>query len=123
MGATHVTVRITNPAEPDRFWEGLFLVDTGATDSLVPRQHLEAIGLQPRGRRTYELADGSELAVDVTVAEIEFMGEVVGGTVIYGESNAEPLLGLTALESVGIEVDPVSQRLKRLPAVRLKGLV
>ena len=51
------------------------------------------------------------------------MGEVVGGTVIYGESNAEPLLGLTALESVGIEVDPVSQRLKRLPAVRLKGLV
>ena len=48
MGATHVTVRITNPAEPDRFWEGLFLVDTGATDSLVPRQHLEAIGLQPR---------------------------------------------------------------------------
>ena len=123
MGATHVTVRITNPAEPDRFWEGLFLVDTGATDSHVPRQHLEAIGLQPRGRRTYELADGSELAVDVTVAEIEFMGEVVGGTVIYGESNAEPLLGLTALESVGIEVDPVSQRLKRLPAVRLKGLV
>ncbi len=123
MGATQVTVRITNPAEPDRFWEGLFLVDTGATDSLVPRQHLEAIGLQPRGRRTYELADGSELAVDVTVAEIEFMGEVVGGTVIYGESNAEPLLGVTALESVGIEVDPVSQRLKRLPAVRLKGLV
>ena len=123
MGATHVTVRITNPAEPDRFWEELFLVDTGATDSLVPRQHLEAIGLQPRGRRTYELADGSELAVDVTVAEIEFMGEVVGGTVIYGESNAEPLLGVTALESVGIEVDPVSQQLKRLPAVRLKGLV
>ena len=123
MGATQVTVRITNPAEPDRFWEGLFLVDTGATDSLVPRQHLEAIGLQPRGRRTYELADGSELAVDVAVAEIEFMGEVVGGTVIFGESNAEPLLGLTALESVGIEVDPVSQRLKRLPAVRLKGVV
>ena len=30
MGATHVTVRITNPADEDRFWEGLFLVDTGA---------------------------------------------------------------------------------------------
>ena len=122
MGATHVTVRITNPAEPDRFWEGLFLVDTAATDSLVPRPHLEAIGLEPRGRRRCELADGSLLAVDVTVAEIEFMGEVVGGTVIFGQANAEPLLGLTALESVGIEVDPLNQRLKRLPAVRLKGL-
>lgn len=122
MGATHVTVRITNPADPDKFWEGIFLVDTGATDSLVPRPHLEAIGLEPRGQRVYELADGSELVLDVTVAEIEFMGEVVGGTIIMGADGAEPLLGVTALESVGIEVDPVNQRLKRLPAVRLKGV-
>ena len=123
MGATHVTVRITNPADSDRYWEGLFLVDTGATDSLVPRPHLEAIGLEPRGRRVYELADGRELVVDVTAAVIEFMGEFVGGTVIFGDADAEPLLGVTALESVGIEVDPVNQRLKRLPAVRLKGMV
>lgn len=123
MGATHVTVRITNPAEPDRFWEGLFLVDTGATDSLVPRPHLEAIGLKPKGRRTYQLADGSDLVLDVTTADIEFMGEIVGGTIIFGEADAEALLGVTALESVGIEVDPLNQRLKRLPAVRLKGLV
>ena len=122
MGATHVTVRITNPAAPDRFREALFLVGTGATDSLVPRPHLEAIGLEPRGQRVYELADGSELVLDVTVAEIEFMGEIVGGTVIMGADDAEPLLGVTALESVGIEVDPLNQRLKRLPAVRLKGL-
>lgn len=46
----------------------------------------------------------------------------VGGTVIFGEPDTEPLLGVTALESVGIEVDPVNQRLKRLPAVRLKAL-
>ena len=31
-------------------------------------------------------------------------------------------MGVTALESVGIEVDPRNQTLKRLPAVRLKGL-
>lgn len=123
MGATHVTVRITNPATPDRFWEGLFLVDTGATDSLVPRPHLEAIGLKPEGKRVYELADGSEIAVDITVAKIEFMGEIVGGTIVIGADDAEPLLGVTALASVGIEIDPVNQRLKRRPAVRLKGMV
>ena len=122
MGATHVTVAIRNPADPERCWEALFLVDTGATDSLVPRPHLDAIGLKPRGKRVYELADGSEITMDVTVAEIEFMGETVGGTVLYGAPDAEPLLGVTALESVGIEVDPLNQRLKRLPAVRLKGV-
>ena len=77
MGATHVTVRITNPADSDRYWEGLFLVDTGATDSLVPRPHLEAIGPRaPEGKRVYELADGSEIAVDVAVAKIEVHGRV-----------------------------------------------
>ena len=35
---------------------------------------------------------------------------------------AEPILGVTALESVGIEVDPQNQRLKRMPATRLKPI-
>ena len=122
MGATQVTVTIRNPAELHKTWEGLFLVDAGTTDSLVPRQHLESIGLIPKGQRVYELADGSEIRMDITTADIEFMGEIVGGTVLFGEANTEPLLGVTALESVGIEVDPLNQRLKRLPAVRLKSL-
>lgn len=122
MGATHVTVTIRNPAEPDRTWEGLFLVDTGATDSLVPGPHLEAIGLKRDGKRIYQLADGTDIAMDITVARIEFMGDFVGGTILFGPPNAEPLLGVTALESVGIEIDPLNQRLKRLPSVRLKSL-
>ena len=122
MGATHVTVTIRNPAESERTWEGPFLVDTGATDSLVPRPHLEAIGLQPKGQRVYALADGSETRLDVTSADIEFMGDFTAGAIIFGAADAEPLLGVTALESAGIEVDPVNQRLKRLPAVRLKRM-
>ena len=122
MGATYVDVTIRNPADPQRNWTGKFLVDTGAFDSLVPRTHLEAIGLQPRGRREYVLADGRAIALDITVAEIEFEGEIVGGTIIYGDDDVEPLLGVTALESGGFEVDPRSERLKRLPVVLLKGV-
>lgn len=58
--------------------------------------------------------------MEIAVAQIEFMGEVIGATVIFGKDDVEPILGMTALESVGIEVDPRNQRLKRLPAVRLK---
>ena len=121
MGITQVTASVRNPARPQKVWEGLFFVDTGAVDCLIPCKHLRALGLKPRGKRVYELADGSEVTLDVTVAEVEFMGERVGATVIYGADDAEPILGVTALESVGIEVDPRSQRIKRLPAVRLKG--
>ena len=122
MGATCVEVTIRNPAMPERTWTGPFLVDTGAFDSLVPRSRLEAIGLQPRSSREYTLADGRCISLEITVAEIEFEGERVGGTVVYhGDEDAEPLLGVTALESGGFEVDPRSERLKRLPAVLLKS--
>lgn len=123
MGTTYVDVTIRNPADRRRNWTGKFLVDTGAFDSLVPRQHLEEIGLQPRGRRDYVLANGKSTVLDITVAEIEFEGEIVGGTIIYGEEDAQPLLGVTALESGGFEVDPRSEELKRLPGVLLKKLV
>ena len=69
------------------------------------------------------LADGKPVVLDVTIAEIEFEGEVVGGTIVYGDDGAEPLLGVTALESGGFEVDPRNEELKRLPAVLLKKLV
>ena len=61
------------------------------------------------------------MELDVTTADIEVMGEVTAGPVVVGDDEAEPLLGVTVLESVGIEIDPRNQRLKKLPAVRLKA--
>ncbi|OIP36674.1 clan AA aspartic protease [Candidatus Desantisbacteria bacterium CG2_30_40_21] len=122
MGMTYVTTAIVNPGDSEKRWEGLFLVDTGVIDCMAPGKYLREIGIEPMGKRTYELADGTELHMDVGVARIEFMGEFVGSTIIFGKDDIEPILGVTALESVGIEVDPQNQRLKRLPAVRLKKM-
>lgn len=122
MGITHVDVTVRNPAQRARSWTGSFLVDTGAIDSLAPRRNLEAIGLVPTGRRVYATADGREVEMDIALGELEIMGELSGGVIAFGDEGAEPLLGVTALESAGIEVDPRNQKLKRLPAVRLRGL-
>jgi len=121
MGLTHMRATVRNPADAERFWTGDFLVDTGAIDSLVPRQHLEAIGVQAQGHRSYSLADGSETEMEVGVAQLEFLGDFVGSTIVFGPEDSEPLLGVTALESLGIEVDPTNQQLRRLPSVRLKA--
>ena len=122
MGITQVKVTVSSPTDANRRWGGSFLVDTGAIDCYVPGNRLREIGIQPEGRRIYELVDGSTIALDVGVAQIEFMGEVVGGTVIFGVDHAESRLGMTALQSAGIEVDPRNQQLRRLPSVRLKKL-
>ena len=110
MGATHVTVAVSNPADSSKRWEGLFLVDTGATDCYIPAKHLHAVGIKAEGQRTYELADGSLEEYEFGLAEISFMGEITAGRVIFGPDNVEPLLGVTALESVGIIVVHISNR-------------
>ncbi len=120
MGLTHLRVTVRNPADAERCWEGEFLVDTGAIDPLVPKRRLESIGLRPQGRRTYSLADGRQLEMDVAVAQLELLGDLVGSTVVFGPDDAEPLLGVTALESLGVEVDPANQRLNKAPSVPLK---
>lgn len=122
MGMTQVTVAVCNPADQNRRWEGLFLVDTGAIDCLVPANRLRETGIEPEGERVYELADGTQITYPIGGARFEFMGEFVPANVIFGADDVEPILGVLALEAVGIEVDPRNQRLKRLPTVRLKTI-
>ena len=120
MGLTRVTVSLQSMESANGKYETEFLVDTGATDSLAPAGQLRKIGLTPVGTTVYELADGSLQEYPFGLARITFMGEVTAGRIIFGPENAEPLLGVTALESVGISVDPRTRTLKRMPAIPLK---
>jgi clan AA aspartic protease len=120
MGLTHVTVAICRLEDGGQRFESLFLVDTGATDSMVPASALDQIGISRRGRMAYELGDGTTREYDFGLATIEFMGEVTAGRVIFGPEGSEPILGVTALESVGIMVDTATRTLRRLPAIPLK---
>ena len=40
------------------------------------------------------------------------MNETTAGGIIFGPDIVEPLLGVTALESVGITIDPANRTLK-----------
>ena len=123
MGLTHVTVTLKATPTTRKQYTADFLVDTGATDCLAPAKQLRAIGIKPMGKTSYELADGRLREYDFGIAVIRFLGDVTAGRVIFGPDEVEPLLGVTALESVGITVDPRNQTLKRLPAISLKGFL
>lgn len=120
MGLTRIAVTLRIVGSKNGTYEADFLVDTGAMDSLAPAAELKKIGVEPVGTTAYELADGSTQEYPHGLVQIEFMGEITAGRVIFGPDNAEPLLGVTALESVGITVDPANRSLKRLPAIPLK---
>ena len=120
MGLTKVTTKLSDFQHPERSYESIFLVDTGATDSTAPSDELEKLGIKPEGKMSYELADGTVRELPFGLVRIEFMGETTAGRVIFAAPGTEPLLGVTELESVGIMVDPANKTLKRLPAIPLK---
>ena len=117
MGLIYAPVTIINPADASKSWEGNFLIDTGASDTLVPSPILEAIGVSPKGRREYQLADGNKIGLDTTTADIEIMGEIIGCMVVFGDPDATPLLGAIALQTAGIVVDPRKETLQKIPSM------
>ena len=120
MGFIYVPVTLQSPGTSGARYEREFLVDTGATDSMAPGSELARIGIRPVGKTHYELADGSVHEYAFGLTQIEFMGELTAGRVIFGPEEIEPIRGVTALESVGVTLDPATRTLRRLPAVRLK---
>src|SRR5450432_1440881 len=113
MGLIHVKVGLRSLGSSNGDYEADFLVDTGATDSLAPAAELNNIGVRPVGRQAYELANGVVKEYAFGLVEITFMGEVTARRVLFGPDNAEPILGITALESAGITIDPAHRTLKR----------
>ena len=122
MGLIHVTVALKGLGAPNGTYEADFLVDTGAMDCLAPATKLKQIGVRPAGTMMYELAEGTKHEYPFGLVEIRFMGEITAGRVVFGPDEVEPVLGVTALESVGITIDPANRTLKRLPAIPLKPM-
>src|SRR5690349_20566233 len=109
MGYTHVTVSVSNLQKSKPPYTASFLVDTGAIVCLAPSDELLKTGIEPEGRETYELANGTAVEYDYGFARLSFIGSETVTKIIFGPAGVEPLLGVTALESVGIGVDPVTQ--------------
>jgi predicted aspartyl protease len=119
MGMFQVRVRVANPSEPDRSFEELFWVDTGALYSFVPGQRLEEIGLVPIRSRDLVLADGRRDTRPLGEARftIEGIGEALTCPVIFGPEDSLYSLGATALEIFGVDADPATKTLKPILSV------
>jgi len=121
MGLVRVKFRIYNPADRSRFADVEGVVDTGAIYTVVGRKILESIGIAPVEKRVFK-AFGGEVVREVGVAEVELMGRRGGVTVIFGEDGDPAILGVTALESLGLEVDPIKNTLKEAQLLMLPGM-
>src|SRR5438067_12038332 len=121
MGLTHVTTTVRRLAGRGKGFAADFLVDTGAVDSLAPAKPLRKAGIKPEGKKVYELADGRPIELEYGFARVSLLGEETVTPIIFGPDGSEPILGVLALEGLGISVDPKTRALKRERARSLKA--
>jgi predicted aspartyl protease len=86
----------------------------------APASALRRAGIKAEGRNVYELAEGSAVELEYGFARISLMGQETVTPIIFGPEGSEPILGVLALEGLGIWVDPETRSLKRERARSLK---
>ncbi len=119
MGYVKVKVKIRNIHKPELEAERELLADTGSIYTMIKREFLEKLQIKPRGKRKFKTADGRLVEREFGAAEIEINGQSTYSTVIFGENSDAEVLGVTTLEELGLQVDPVTGELKPLELLLL----
>ena len=110
MATFRVTIEI-GPMDQSRFEQIEALVDTGATYTVVPKDVLERLGITPQFRRRFRIADGRVVELDMAWAVVRVEGQMTYTICVFGEPETDVLLGRVTLQSLGLKVDTLKQRL------------
>ena len=93
------------------------LVDTGATHSVIPPDLARRLGVtRTKWKLRVGLADGTKRSMHCGLVRVRVAGREAGDTVLIGPRGIEPLLGVEALEALGLAVDPRSGKLRKTRA-------
>ena len=114
MGVFTVEIEIGDP-DGQRFERLEAVVDTGATYTVVPAARLRRLGVVPSVSSPFELADGTMRDFDIGQTQVRVDGQEVTTLVVFGEDQAEPLLGAYTLGGLRLASDPVRRRLFSVP--------
>ncbi|TMJ02309.1 MAG: aspartyl protease [Bacillati bacterium ANGP1] len=89
-----------------------FLVDSGATYTLLPLDVWTAVGLIPRRSVSFTLADGTTVERPVSECYLILPQGEAHTPVILGQPGDEALLGVVTLEILGLVLNPFTRELQ-----------
>lgn len=116
MGHTTASVTLHSP-DFSKSEQIEILVDTGSTYTWVSRVMLERLRVKGKTARKFRTIDGRLLERRVGEAMVEHGGERATTMVVFAEEGDAQVLGVHALEGLGLEVDPVAQKLRKAEAL------
>lgn len=110
MGVTYVEGKVRGVGGKEEMVK--FLVDSGATYSLLPQNVWTKIGLKPKRKMNFTLADGTTVERGVSESFVVFPQGEAHTPVILGEEGDEAVLGVVTLEILGLILNPFNRTLQ-----------
>ncbi len=108
MGLTTITGKV---GKGKKVVEVDFLVDSGATYTLLPEKVWQKLNLKPFEKLKFTLADSTIITRQISEVWLEYEGRGRTVQVILGEENDQALLGVLTLESLGLMLNPFTREL------------
>lgn len=110
MGHVWVDVKVGDP-DRRRIIKVKALVDSGATLTVIPRRLANDLGLKPTGKTVVETGAG-RIKLDRARIWIEIEGKEEIVPVLISDVIDKVLIGITTLEVLGLQIDPMTGKLK-----------
>jgi clan AA aspartic protease len=112
MGVTYIDGEVRGPGEGSASHDVHFLVDSGASYSLLPLKVWKALGLEAKRTASFTLADGTKIEREISECHLTLPQGDGHTPVILGEEDDAPLLGVVTLEILGLVLNPFNRTLK-----------
>jgi len=116
MGHTTATIKLHAP-DSSASREVELLVDTGSTYTWVDRALLADLSVKPSIVRSFRTIDGRTLKREVGEVLMEYDGDRATRMVVFAEPSDAKVLGVDALEGLGLEIDPITRQLRKAEAL------
>ncbi len=110
MAITKATVTLVGDSNEAKIE---LIVDTGSILTWVRGERLKRIGFKPRVQKEFRTIEGSVIRRGTGPATIRYDGTDAYIEVVHGEEKDAGVLGVTALESLGLQIDPVTKEIHR----------
>ena len=116
MGHTMAKVTLHSP-DMSRSEQIELLVDTDSTYIWVSNVTLERLNVKAKTTRKFKTIDGRLLERKIGEVLMEYMNEKATRMVVFADKGDAEVLGVDALEGLGLEVDPITKQLKKAEAL------
>ena len=111
MSKFMVNMTAVNPKDEDRSTSPIeVMVDTGSELSWLPKKELLNIGINPRGKKNFTMANKQLIERDFGYAIFASEGYTTNDEVVFAEEGDMSLLGVRTLEGFSVKVDNIGHR-------------